>query len=315
MVLRTVPTVAFPTVQDAIDASTSGDSIKILAGTFDGFEVNVENLKIFGCGIGRTIIAGAPAQGSNNGVVVDADRTTLQGFTVQGFDQSGVISLSSNNVLKEIESKLNNNGFFTGSNNTFLNCIASFNLIGFLSRGGSSCIISCDSSQNSQHGFDLTLTIAYKFISNTTKRNGLTGFRLLTSLGNLAVSNTLFANKVFKNGDDGIRLQTIPGGPTPTSNNNIIENVVCDNEDSGIRLFLFASENVIDSNIVRNNGTANSDAGILIEDSAVDNTIRFNKAKNNFEFDIEAIPPADVNNTFDGNKCSNSFPPTGICDS
>ncbi|MEI5908145.1 hypothetical protein WAK64_13885 [Bacillus spongiae] len=73
MVLRVVPSVIHPTMQAAIDDSSSGDSIKILAGTFDGFEVDVENLKIFGCGIGRTIIAGAPAQGSNNGVVVDAD--------------------------------------------------------------------------------------------------------------------------------------------------------------------------------------------------------------------------------------------------
>ncbi|MEI5905637.1 hypothetical protein WAK64_00975 [Bacillus spongiae] len=94
MVLRVVPSVMYSTVQAAIDDSSSGDSIKILAGKFDGFAVTAgkDNLKIFGCGVGRTIIEGAPAQGGDDGVVVSADQTSLQGFTVQGFQMTEFVS-------------------------------------------------------------------------------------------------------------------------------------------------------------------------------------------------------------------------------
>ncbi|MEI5907554.1 hypothetical protein WAK64_10835 [Bacillus spongiae] len=64
MVLRIVPTM-FPMTQDAINASTDGDSIKILAGIFDGFNASYRNnLNIFGCGIGKTIIESIPGVGT-----------------------------------------------------------------------------------------------------------------------------------------------------------------------------------------------------------------------------------------------------------
>ncbi|MEI5905623.1 right-handed parallel beta-helix repeat-containing protein [Bacillus spongiae] len=304
MALRIVPT-DFLTVQDAIVASSPGDSIKILAGTFDGFEVDVENLKIFGCGIGRTIIAGAPAQGTSDGVVVSADRTILQGFTVQGFQASGVEVNSNNNILKSIESTASNNGFTNnGENNLIIKCVASINGghgFEFLDSGRMSCLIRNESSQNFLRGFSVNGRINF-FIHNIAKDNVNAGFFLFGTL-NSVWSNTSIRNQF------GVQIEF------NSTSNQVIKNNVCNNVNSGIivQTFVGPGLNVIDSNIVRNNGTDDTDAGILIPTGRTGNTIRFNKARNNFEFDIEAGPGAEPpNNTFDGNKCGNSDPP-GLC--
>ncbi|MEI5905624.1 right-handed parallel beta-helix repeat-containing protein [Bacillus spongiae] len=298
MVLRIVPTDE-PTVQDAIDASSPGDSIKILAGTFDGFEVDVENLKIFGCGIDRTIIAGAPAQGSNDGVVVSANRTTLQGFTVQGFADDGTFISSNTNLIKEIETKLNSgDGIFNvGENNLFIKCKTSLNSDGFDSNGTNNCIINCESSQNSNDGYSISDERS-KLLFNLAKNNTSDGLDLDEPF------TTILQNKFLGN-NCGIQIDD--------DNHNIIGNSVCDNFESGILLDNNADFNAVDSNIVKNNGNdVTGGSGIFVDSSAEDNTIRFNKARNNFEFDIEAIPPADTANTFDGNQCGNSDPP-GLC--
>ncbi|MEI5908149.1 hypothetical protein WAK64_13905 [Bacillus spongiae] len=308
MTLRIVPSDMYPTMQSAIDDSSSGDSIKILAGTFDGFEVDVDNLKIFGCGIGRTIIAGAPAQGSDDGIVVNADRTTLQGFTVQGYGNDGVLVISNNNVLKNIKSSLNTNvGIcITGRNNLIIKSTSNFNGnagIDFTDQINTSvhnCAIHCISQNNSLVGYRLD-SLHNRIIKSQSKENNI-GISSSTD----SARNTVMDNKV-NNNSIGIIIFL---------SEMVLNNLFCNNFNSGIVLpnFIIVSAmfNIVDSNIVRNNGTDVTDAGILVEDGTTDNTIRFNKARNNFDFDIEADPPADLNNTFDGNQCGNSDPP-GLC--
>ncbi|MEI5907555.1 hypothetical protein WAK64_10840 [Bacillus spongiae] len=313
MVFRIVPTM-FPNVQDAIDASSEGDSIKILAGKFDGFEVDVDNLKIFGCGIGRTIIEGAPSQGSSNGVAVNANRIILQAFTVQGFTGDGVfVESGNNNVLKDIESRFNGSDGFDlrTDNNLIINCVASFhseNETGFqlTSLSEHTCIITCNSFRNGT-GYQTASGvnnngIGNKFISNIAKENSV-GVDL-DNLNGPDGFNTFIKNKVFLN-NTGFRIDV--------NNNNVINNIVCNNAGNGYDVGI-SDNNIIDSNIVRNNGTDVTDAGTLVNDGATSNTIRFNKARNNIEFDIEALGNAFNNNTFDGNQCGSSDPPS-ICDS
>ncbi|MEI5906267.1 right-handed parallel beta-helix repeat-containing protein [Bacillus spongiae] len=286
MTLRIVPTDDFPTVQAAIDDSAPGDSIKLLVGTFDGFEVTVENLKIFGCGIGRTIISGQPAQG-NIGVVVKANRTVLQGFTVQGFLDSGVLIefTYENNVVKEIESRFNTlrGLIILGVNNLILNCKVANNAdVGILA-SRNNCIMNCKMTNNDR-GFNGGINNI--LIHNLFKESGLTG----CFLGN----NSIAFRNTFLNGLRGLDVN---------SNNMIIENMSCRNSETGI--LISSDDNVIDSNLTRNNNLS----GINVMEFATNNTIRFNKAFNNSLFDIQATPPANENNTFNGNKCGNSFPP------
>ncbi|OEH94194.1 hypothetical protein BFG57_09080 [Bacillus solimangrovi] len=304
MTIRIVPT-QFATVQDAITAANPGDSIQILAGVFDGFQVTKERLNIFGCGIGKTIIAGTPAQGSNSGIFVNANQTILQGMTVQGFSENGVLILTSHNILKHIESKFNMRHGFDGdvasNNNLILKCIATFNGIsGFrFNDSEHNCLIDCQSKLNDSSGYQSeapnNMFIACSSVENST------GF-------NISASHTLFNNVVNKEGGDGIRLFG--------SSNNIIQNKVSNSMENGVRVLNATSLHVIDSNIIRNNGVVSpaNTAGIKVEALSSGSTIRFNKANGNIDVDIEAMAPANTNNTFDGNKCMNSIPIT-ICNS
>ncbi|OEH92037.1 right-handed parallel beta-helix repeat-containing protein [Bacillus solimangrovi] len=305
MAIHVVPT-EFATVQEAIDdvGTMAGDSIQILAGTFDGFNVDKERLKIFGCGVGKTIIAGNPGLG-NDGVVVNANQTTLQGFTVQGFTGFGVMLNANFNVLKELESNFNgSNGLeIEGESNFITHCTGSNNEADGISTGNlgdHNCMTSCNSIQNKDDGFDIR-GLNNKFLFNLAKENVSDGFELSTDGDSMAI---LFGNKFLKNVLDGINDVSSP-------NCNIISNLVCNNGQSGI--FVGAFFSVFDSNIVRNNGTSGAGSGILVADIfAVDNTIRFNKLKLNMPDDIEAEGNAINVNTFDGNKCESSSPP-GLC--
>ncbi|MEI5905639.1 right-handed parallel beta-helix repeat-containing protein [Bacillus spongiae] len=300
MVLRVVPSVMYSTVQAAIDDSSSGDSLKILAGTFDGFEVTVgkDNLKIFGCGIGRTIIAGASAQGSNDGVVVNANRTILQGFTVQGFSNIGIFVPSNNNVMKQIESTLNSDEgiLIIGENNLISNCKTSFNNSGIEINDENNCVISCVSTQNDFFGYSFQ-DVQCKLLFSLAKNNRSIGLDLDDDF------NTIFQNKFLGNGC-GIKIDD--------ENNNVIGNIVCNNIDSGILLDNNADFNVVDSNIVKNNGNdVSGGSGIFVDSSTENNPVRFNKLRNNTPFDIE-IEGLVTDNIYNGNKCENSnFP--GIC--
>ncbi|OEH92450.1 right-handed parallel beta-helix repeat-containing protein [Bacillus solimangrovi] len=300
MAIIVVPT-DFPTVQAAIDDgnTNAGDTIKILSGTFDGFEVTKERLKIFGCGIEKTIITGQPADPGGNGVVVLADQTILQGFTAQGLFEEGVVVESNHNVLTDIESNFNIGGFqIKGSHNLIHNCSASFNEgVAVEINGLHNCTIKCNSSDNKEVGFNFVenFNIAVNIRAN---RNGNNGIEIDDEFLILVKSTAL------KNAEAGIAILG--------SNNNIIGNFACNNMGSGIGIDGDFINNVIDTNIVRNNGTSGTGSGILVGDDAMDNAIRFNKLKLNTPFDLEVLgDPA--NNTFDGNKCTNSEP-FGLCD-
>ncbi|OEH93780.1 NosD domain-containing protein [Bacillus solimangrovi] len=298
MTIHVVPT-EFATVQAAIDAAVAGDSIQILAGTFDGFNVNKERLKVFGCGIGKTVIAGAPAMGGDDGIVVSANQTILKGLTVQGYQGgSGLDLISIQNVLLNIEAKFNEQGIdFDQDNNFTINCIGSFNEFdGFNVTSSNNSIIKCSSFQNMRDGFfvgDPNNT----FINNISTDNVSDGFQIGDPM------TTLFGNKALKNMNNGIELDE--------SNNNIIGNLVCNNVNDGIEVESNNIQNVIDSNIVRNNGNDDTTAGIFVENGAMENAIRFNKLKNNIVVDINAQGGIGTN-IYDGNKCENSVPP-GLC--
>ncbi|MEI5906601.1 NosD domain-containing protein [Bacillus spongiae] len=292
MAIHVVPT-DFLTVQDAINFASPGDSIQLLDGTFDGFVVpnNKPRLKIFGEGIGESIIAGAPL--GSFGIIVLADRTSIQGLTVQGFALGGVQINSDSNILKDIESVLNmginTEGFeLNGQNNLCIRCTSRQNDFGMTINSGEHNFIYQCIMQNNEFGF-FSVSNNNKLISSEIKENNSFGIILLAF-------TTLFGSSSLRNGAIGIFVIF--------NNNTIIENIVWDN-DTGIQLFFFG-ENVIDSNIVRKNDI---NGGIFVSAITMDNVIRFNKLKLNEPFDLIS---ANINNIFDGNRCESSNPP-GLC--
>jgi parallel beta-helix repeat protein len=102
----TVPT-DFPTIQDAIDAATDGDTINVLKGTYIE-QVSVDkDLKIVGAGAKTTIIK-APQILSNNTAghpfIVDINsgaKTNVKGFTINGPDSESCPRLVGVSVLDD----------------------------------------------------------------------------------------------------------------------------------------------------------------------------------------------------------------------
>ncbi|OEH93781.1 right-handed parallel beta-helix repeat-containing protein [Bacillus solimangrovi] len=298
MAIHVVPSEAFPSIQDAVDFANSGDSIQVLAGTFDGFDVPFvkTNLKVFGCGIGKTIITGLPGMGST-GVYIDGDGTILQGFTVQGFSD-GINLFSNNSIVKQIEVTLNRTcGILVGAdNNALIEISAVFNEVGFDINSSDNLILRCKAEQNSIEGFSLAGQ-ENCILNNFSKENGGDGF--LIDNDEMKVLN----NQSIKNKANGINIDL--------DQNFLITNLICDNSENGIFIQTGAEQNVLDSNIVRNNGNDDTTAGIFVENGAMENVVRFNKLKNNIVVDINAEGGIGTN-IYDGNKCENSSP-VGLC--
>ncbi|OEH93750.1 NosD domain-containing protein [Bacillus solimangrovi] len=307
MSIIVVPT-DFATVQDAIDdpGTMAGDTIEILVGTFAGFNVTVDRLKIVGCGIGKTIINGTSGAGTS-GVSVSAIQTHLEGFTVQGFNSgNGVEINSANNVIQEVESSFNNVGFAVLANDNFLTKnSATFNQsTGFDVESSFNCLVE-NISTNNIDGF-VMFDSENTLVENLAKNNRGAGFLLEID----ANENTLQGNSAIKN-DVGIDINS--------DDNKVKDNKTCDNTSVGIRLIGpegSPSGNDVDSNVVRKNGTVGglNNAGIFVVAGSGTNganTIRFNKATGNNDLDIEAQGGIG-NNNYDGNKCDISDPNT-IC--
>ncbi|MEI5906890.1 hypothetical protein WAK64_07435 [Bacillus spongiae] len=290
----------FPSVQEAIKHATSGDTIEILGGTFDGFNVNKDRLKIIGSGVGKTIILGRVGY-EKCGITIAGTQTNLHSLSVRGF-QTGVRLTSDNNVIQEVEASYNTNGFTVESKSNLLTkTFATFNQEnGYVMEGTFNSLSGNEAKQNSI-GF-LNLQSNNHFLNNLAKHNRLTGLSFMFGTGNIAFENTVQKNKI------GINVTT--------DHNHIMDNKVCDNTAVGIQIVGekgFPNGNLVDWNIVRNNGTEGDvdNAGFFVSlesGTTSPNSIRYNKIRNNVELDINTQGEVG-HNIFNNNKCDKCDPP------
>ncbi|MDM5225427.1 right-handed parallel beta-helix repeat-containing protein [Cytobacillus sp. NJ13] len=330
-------------INTAFAGANPGDTIRVAAGTFDEVVVipaGLDRLRLFGAGIGQTILDGTGSAGS--GITVDSAFVTISGFTVRDYSSNGILIDTSDNIIRDLETRNN------GEDGIFIVSIAERNLVlnikatengsdGIQVDGDNNYVVECKFIENEDAGMDIRGTnnlairnrsignlgnglevdgghVVIDNVSRNNERNGIdtfTGGNLIfgnrfnrNSLGGIVLAddnnNLVFNNNVKNNSDDGIDLD---GG----DNNRVIGNKVKKNAFTGIELDENSDQSIIDQNLVKKN----VGPGILLTSDADDNAVRENSLSGNTP-DIQADTPADTNNTFDENDCQTSSPP-GLC--
>ncbi|MFS1511561.1 right-handed parallel beta-helix repeat-containing protein [Chengkuizengella sp. SCS-71B] len=333
MTVRNVPTVEFPTINDALDASQPYDTIRVGEGNFSEFlNINVEGLRLIGEGKGKTILDGQDF-GLTDGIIIGESFITIQNLTVQNFKGTGICIDTSNSIIHrvqilnngshgidittfrnlvmecEINGNVENGIVVARNNNNIIQCKMIYNLNGVLLDDNNNLIYCCLAHINKQDGFNVSGRENYIISSAATdnKGNGINDnnedfnfYAMNKALGNsgngfvIGIFATVFDNISKENGLDGI-LAT-------GDDARIIKNLVIGNKGNGIRME--DEDSVVDRNTVINNTLA----GISITGDNI--AIRSNCIKGNSPDII--VEGGVVGCTFADNDCETSMP-LGIC--
>jgi len=211
----------FTTIQEAIDAAESGDTIYVFNGTYFENVVIDKSIDLIGENKTNTIING---RGAGNVIKINAENVIIQGFSIQHsgliFPNAGINLSSNNNVIED--NILMNNFYgmtlYVSSENTIRR-----NII----KNNDHCGIYMSKSSNN------TIT------NNTIQYHNYNGIGIYDS----SDSNTIQKNSLNNNDFCGINIRI-------SSNNNIKNNNISDNN---IGVHIPQSKNTVEDNILSNN--------------------------------------------------------------
>jgi len=208
------------TIQSAVDAATTGDTIIVRDGTYiENINLNKENLTVKSeNGADKTIIQAADS--NNNVFKITADYVTIDGFTIKG-GSSGVYigerawlkvadysTISNNNILG------NNKGisladvfwcspygwpcFIDGSDGNLItnNVISNSNIGIELVRISNNNTIKNNNISNSSFGIWLYESWGNKFTNNIISNNGR-GIQIIRGYSNIILDNTISNNSNY----------------------------------------------------------------------------------------------------------------------
>ena len=258
----------FTRIQDAINASSDGDTVFVYGGCYQENVVVDKSIHLEGEDRDTTIIDGS---GSGDVVYVSVDWVNINGFSIQngGNYDSGVLIYSNHNTITGNNITSNNQSgieIWLSSNNTITgNNITSNNW------GG---IHLWDSSNN-------------KISGNNINNNG---YGIV--LGDLSNNNTIYGNNITSNNQSGIEIWL-------SSNNTITGNNITSNNWGGIHLCFPSDSNTITGNNININWD-----GIYLDCSS-NNKISGNNITNNKWYGIYLIYLSN-NNTIYGNNITNN---------
>jgi parallel beta-helix repeat protein len=302
---------SYTTIQAAINAASTGDTILVYSGTYSEQVAVNKQLVLIGVdnGGGKPIISGGAKV-----VTLSVNGITFDGFVVTN-GNIGIYVTSSNNRLKNntVQSNIgvigsygvaggNGYGIYTESgaaNNNFANNIVQNNIGGacngngwpggFYGGNGYGVYLNGDASNN----------FTENIVQNNTGsvcNNGYGGNGYGIYMGGGATNNN-FANNIVQNNDgafsSGIGYGVYLSGAT---NNNFANNVIQGSISaaccgaSGYGLYLISSNNnaFINNTIMNNAGGQNQNFGRggngygIFLDTSIDNTFSFNTIKNNY---------------------------------
>lgn len=332
--IKHVPT-EFPTINDALVNSNPCDTIMIDSGIFTNFgstiiPSNLNNIRIVGTGIDKTIIDGS-SNSDSVGIDVSASSfITIENLTLKGFEENGVLVTSNNNVINKVR---------------VMNTVLPFsNKDGIRIEGNYNMVIDCESMNNAADGIGVFGDNNY-IIQCRVSNNGIDGIGVSGSnnllFNNIAENHTNSGDGIFSTSPSNIyimnitRLNSDDGIDVESNNNLLLFNLCCNNGNDGIEL---VSNNIVWGNEVRNNLngisaeqgdnsnivsknfstnnkengifingdatiidnnciTDNRETGILLDSASVNNCCRSNHIKNN----LNDIIDRGTNNEMDSN--------------
>ena len=259
-----VPT-DFPTIQEAINHATDGDTIFVHNGTYYEHVILNKSVSLVGEYKDSTTI-----DGNETGSVISitANNVNINGFTIQNSGptdpDSGIYIISSGNNISHntIANNLYGINLYYSSNNVISgNNIYSNNNDGINLYYSSNNVISGNNVYSNYKGINL-----YQSSNNVISDNNASNNDCGIWICQLSSNNVISGNNVYSN-NDGINLYY-------SSNNVISGNNVYSNY-KGIYLY-YSSNSVISGNNVYSNND-----GIYLYYSSNDNTIYHNNFLNN----------------------------------
>jgi len=269
----------FGKIQDAIGATTDGDTVQVFSGTY--YEQITVNKSItllgedsFGSEDTTTIYT---QEVVDNVVTISADQVNISGFTIKGKWSStkGIYINSNNNTISINTIKEVRTGIYLrdSSNNILIsNTIKDINRVGirlydFASKNN---IISENIIKNNGDSGVVIYNPSDNIISNNTitNNNGY-GLELIKSL-----NNSVSKNIIKGNSNGGIYI-------SQSSNNNVMENNISNNNEQGI--FLWRTSN----NIITSNKITNHNIGINISKYSTNDQISNDNIFSNNNINIQ----------------------------
>ena len=299
----------FTRIQDAVNASVDGDSIRVFAGTYHENVVVRKSVSLAGNGSANTTIDGG---GEGDVVRIEADWVNISGFLITGggpfrdFDFGIEVEADHSHIFNnrclnnEIGiylhfssySKIENNVcennkedgiYLTDSNDcTITNNLCSANLYGIHLEDSNNClVVSNNCSANRGFGIALYHSSDCTVTNNTSSMN---------NAGILAEesSNTIITDSsITLNGKSGIYL-------TGVQNTTVRRNEVSSNNNDGIYLSSSSKTSIMDNNI-----SANGKAGLYLYSHSPNTTVQFNNIFSNTIYGIRVdVQKGSINATW-----------------
>jgi parallel beta-helix repeat protein len=246
-------TLAFKTIQYAIDAATAGDTINVAAGTYIENPAVTKALTLIGVSSATVTVQAALYVGdvasTASVFTVTASNVNISGFTAKGADDlvtgdetpAGIYlgaGVANCNIHDNILT-LNVYGIIlvdaenstTPGNNTFTNNTATVNSCSGIEMQHTygNTFTSNTASSNAKYGFKLDSSRYNTFTSNTASSNTRIGFYLATGEGVGSNNNTFTSNTASLNSQYGFKINAGTG-------NTLTDNTFQTNTLAGLRL-------------------------------------------------------------------------------